>query len=216
MKHSSGALSLFWCWKQSPKYSEAADFPWFLLLWFFSLRHPLTKSWNHWSRIHHRVISVLYFLDHCITPLKKTVAENHIIALALIFIVLEDVFRQWLGGQIHILFQIMFFWRVMLNSNWNEVLIEAQGFPVQLWSFISIQTCSRPAFPVPGFCRAELQSTYYQNAQVSSIIQFVYFFWACMSCELSWLTYCSENLFPSLTSFIHRKRNWILEFLFKE
>lgn len=119
-------------------------------------------------------------------------------------------------GQIHILFQIMFLWRVMLNSNWNEVLIEAQGFPVQLWSFISIQTCGRPAFPVLGFCRAELQSTYYQNAQVSSVIQFVYFFWACMSCELSWLTYCSENLFPSLTSFIHRKRNWILEFLFKE
>ncbi|XP_044896152.1 multiple C2 and transmembrane domain-containing protein 1 isoform X19 [Felis catus] len=27
------------------------------------------------------------------------------------------------------------------------------------------RTCGRPAFPVPGFCRAELQSTYYQNAQ---------------------------------------------------
>ncbi|XP_058580954.1 multiple C2 and transmembrane domain-containing protein 1 isoform X17 [Neofelis nebulosa] len=26
-------------------------------------------------------------------------------------------------------------------------------------------TCGRPAFPVLGFCRAELQSTYYQNAQ---------------------------------------------------
>ncbi|XP_042799502.1 multiple C2 and transmembrane domain-containing protein 1 isoform X7 [Panthera leo] len=27
------------------------------------------------------------------------------------------------------------------------------------------RTCGRPAFPVLGFCRAELQSTYYQNAQ---------------------------------------------------
>lgn len=123
-------------------------------------------------------------------PLRHYAAKENggwkfIIALALIFIVLEDIFRQRLGGRIYILFQIMFFWRVTLNSNWNEVLIEAQSFLVQLWSFISIQTCGKPAFPVLGFCRAELQSTYYQNAQVSSIVQFFYFFWACMSCELS-------------------------------
>lgn len=107
------------------------------------------------------------------------------------------------------------FRRILLNSGWNEVLIVGGNFPVHVWSFVSIQTCSRPAFPVLGFCRAELQSAYFQNAQVSSTIQFIFseLAWAV---KLSWLTYCSENPSPSLTSFIHMKRNWNLEFLVKE
>lgn len=91
-------------------------------------------------------------------------------------------------------------WGVMLNSGCNEVLIGAQSFPVQLWPFISIQTCGRPAFPVLGFCRAELQSAYYQSAQVSSTIRFVsLFFWACMSCDShGWFTFLKTHSLPWL------------------
>ncbi|XP_024903463.1 multiple C2 and transmembrane domain-containing protein 1 isoform X7 [Pteropus alecto] len=42
----------------------------------------------------------------------------------------------------------------------NEVV----GFYFSVKSFFW-RTCSRPAFPVLGFCRAELQSAYFQNAQ---------------------------------------------------
>lgn len=95
----------------------------------------------------------------------------------------------WGANTFFFFFQIMGFWKVMLNTDWNEVLIGAQSFPVQLWSFISIQTCGRPALPVLGFCRAEFQSTYSQNAQVSPIVQSVYSFWACMNWELyGWFT----------------------------
>lgn len=170
---------------------------------------------KHSTRVHHCLISVLlffFFFDHCgIMPLKKMVAGNYMIALAFIFIVLEDIFWQWLGELILFFFlQIMWFWKVMLNAGWNELSIVAKSFPEQLWPFLSIQTYGRPSLPDLGFCRAELQSTYDQNAQVSSTVQFVYSFWACMSCELSWLTHCSENLFPILTSFICMRRNWIL------
>lgn len=149
-------------------------FPWFLLLCFFSLLHLLTKSWSHLSRIHCHVISVLYFPDHCsIMLLKKMVPRNSIVASAFVFIVLGGIFCQWLGRQIHF-FSNNVFQRVMLNCNWHEVLIVGQRFPIRLWSFISIQTRGRPAFPIQGFCRAELQSAHYQNAHVSSTSLFLF------------------------------------------
>lgn len=112
-----------------------------------------------------------------------------------------------------------FFKELFLKSNaklWLKWGVDSgTSFLVQLWSFISIQTYTRPALPVLGFCRAELQSACNQNAQVSSTIQFIFFL------SLHELRpHMADLLFskpiPYLTSLIRMKRNWNLEFLFKQ
>lgn len=112
-------------------------------------------------------------------------------------------------------FQMIFCWSDA--KLWLTWAVEScPRFPLWLWSFISIQTCGRPALPVLGFCKAELQSAHYQNAQVSSTSSFIFFFsselaWAVNS--HGWLTLLKPS--PILTSFMCMKRGWNLEFVFK-
>lgn len=154
-------------------------FLWLLLLYFFSLLYLLTKPWNHSSGIYHHIICPLFPWPLQRNVTKKMVAANYRCpGICLLCARRHFLTVTWDANTYF--FQMIFCWSDV-NSDWHEVLRVAQRFPLWLWSFISIQTCGRPALPVLGFCRAELQSTHYQNAQVSSTSLFIFF-----SSELAW------------------------------
>lgn len=188
---SSSTLSLFWHWKQRILLEIVSKTFWsgrlgkmILSMIYFAVSFSATPINKHqkppkWDASPYTLCPLCSWpLQHFL--LKEIVAGNYIIALAFIFILPEDIFWQWFKKQINIFLNSVL-WRVMLTSDWDEVLLGTQSFPIQLWSFISNQTCGRPAFPVLGVCRAELQSAYCQNAQVSSTIPFIYIF-----SELAW------------------------------
>lgn len=139
------------------------------------------------------------------------VAGNCIIALAFIFIVLEDIFWQWLGEPIPFFF---FSNNGFLKSNvkyWLEWGVD-RGTKLSRTALIVYlhpdvrQACSSR----PGLLQSRVSEYLFPKCTSKSDRSVRLFLLSLHELGTLWLIYCSANLFPLLTSFIHMKRNWIL------